>query len=203
MSNILNFEKKTSSEKELERVRAEYNARPSKAIAGTFNPDMLADSMARLLLNLGDEINMLGFELMSDSRLFAVDRLSVEAARKLEQKLYRWDRRLVELQERFYLLDGEPIDCYLDAQYPEGMSREHFFSWLEKCTAQLELYWLEIMSFNPDIAAQNSRKWDYFQDLKHMMFWSGEKNEDPDYLTVGQVGRLILGNYQESDIYQV
>lgn len=211
MSNVLNFEKKSSSEKQQKvsaarewlkkeaQAEAEFQARPTKAIAGTFNPDLLAGSMARLLLNLGDEINMLGFELMSRSTLFDTERLYTPISEKrehkiyhahviheLEQQLYRWDRRLVDLQDRFDLLTDEPVDCYLDAQYPDGMECEQLQSWLEKCTAQLNVYFIEVMPFNTELERQKSLKWI-------------DANQEPEFLTTGEIMRLYLGNYQEPE----
>ena len=169
MSNILNFEKKSSPVtekrqriiaarewlKQEEKAEIEYLAKPTLAIAGTFNPDLLAGSMARLLLNLGDEINMLGYELTSDSHWFDFDSLCQRGnSHELEQKLYRWDRRLVDLQDRFDLLSNEPVDCYLDAQYPEGMESKQLRAWLEQCTAQLNVYFIEMIPFKTGAGAQ-------------------------------------------------
>ena len=167
-------------------ITFEMNLRkPSEAIAGTFNPELLAGSMARLLLNLGDEINMLGFEMMCKNEIFTGDIDSKLAANKIT----RWDQRLQNLQDRFDLLTAEPVDCYLEAVYPKGMEADQLVSWLEKCRQQLSLYWGESLPYT-------------MLDQPKSLEWHSWQNLNPStskHLTNGEVMNLHLGNYQLSD----
>mgnify|MGYP003375585842 CR=1 FL=1 len=156
--------------------------KPSQAIAGTFNPELLAGSMARLLLNLGDEISMLGFEMMCKNEIFTDD-IDPELA---ANKITRWDRRLQDLQDRFDLLTAEPVDCYLDAVYPEGMESEQMQLWLEKCTDQLDWYWGSTLNIT-------------MMDQPKSLDWRSWTRANSTFLTNGEVNNLYFGNYQLSD----
>lgn len=105
----------------------DYQAQESTYIAGMFDPALLPGSLSRELLRLSDEVNLLGYELMSKADLAKMLRqkavnnaeamsktaLLYLTEREIRSRLKIWNTRLELLQDRYNFFSNfsDGLEC--------------------------------------------------------------------------------------------